>query len=692
VSRTTLSFISTIAASAVLSAAACNMGDAASPAASSAADAASRGVQFQSEPPSVYVAKIKNILVGDAPTDAEVSAVTADPTQLKGLIQGWMTSAQYSAEYQKKMLRFFQLAFQQTQVVITDFADQAFPVQADVNNSTQSLLVQNAQESFARTMVAMTQSGQPMTNAATTTSFMMTPALMELYAFFDWWQVDDAGSVTDKFKKAYPSITVTVEKSQGPIAIADSLDPTSENYFHFYDPDLGNPTLTAEGCAQDPITYPPSGYTLHYLLYGALVGRTLPSGAKCQQYGGSAAAPQITGTDFTDWKMVTIRPPNAGETPTAFWDLPTLRTTSTLVMSIPRVGFFSTPAFFANWQTNTSNEMRVTVNQALIVATGASVDGNDTTIPPSTPGLDAEHAAPGSACYGCHQLLDPTRSILSATYSWNYHSQTDTTLTPVKGLFAFEGVIDTQMNSVADFGNALATHPLFAPAWVQKLCYYANSVACETTDPEFTRIVGVFTKSGYDWNTLVAELLSSPLTTYATPTQTAEDTGDVTAVSRRDHLCAALNVRLGFSDVCGLNVFTPQAAQTTIPEIVSGLPSDGYGRGSVAPVLPNQPTLFYRAGTENICEAVAALTIDTPTAKQEAGVKQWSSAQPTAAIDDFVNIVMALPPSDPRAPQAVALLTAHFTAATQSGATATAALQSTFVAACLAPSAVSIGL
>ncbi len=434
------------------------------------------------------------------------------------------------------------------------------------------------------------------------------------------------------------------EVRSGAIAISDTLNPASENYFHFYDPDLGNATLTAEGCAQDPISYPANGYALHYLLYGALVGRTLPSGAKCLQYGGTAAAPQITGTDFTDWKMVTIRPPNAGETPTAFWDLPTLRTTSTLVMSIPRVGFFSTPAFFANWQTNTSNEMRVTVNQALIVATGASVDGNDTTIPPSTPGLDAAHAAPGTACYGCHQLLDPTRSILSATYSWNYHSQTDTTLSPVKGLFAFEGVINTQMNSVADFGNTLATHPFFAPAWVQKLCYYANSVACETTDPEFTRIVGVFTSSGYDWNTLVAELLSSPLTTYATPTQTAEDTGDVTAVSRRDHLCAALNVRLGFGDVCGLNVFTAQAAQTTIPEIVSGLPSDGYGRGSVAPVLPNQPTLFYRAGTENICEAVAALTIDTPSAKQQAGVKQWSSAQPAAAISDFVNIVMALPP------------------------------------------------
>ena len=79
------------------------------------------------------------------------------------------------------------------------------------------------------------------------------------------------------------------------------------------------------------------------------------------------------------------------------------------MLTIPRVGFFTTPAFFANWQTNTSNQMRVTTNQALIVATGAAVDGTDTTVPPSTPGLDAAHAAPGTACFGCHQLLDPTR-------------------------------------------------------------------------------------------------------------------------------------------------------------------------------------------------------------------------------------------------------------------------------------------
>jgi hypothetical protein len=646
-------------------------------------------VAFQANTPSVYVAKVKDVLVGLPPTDAEVQAVTADGSQLATLIDQWMALPQYT----QKMQVFFELAFQQTQVSITDFSAQAYPRQADVNGSTEPLLVQNATESFARTMLALLASGRPLTDATTTTSFMMTPALMELYAFFDAWQVDDNGDVTDELKVANPKLTITAEAAAGPIALADTLNPASPNYMHWYDPDVANAETTqGAGCNQDPIVYPVSSITLHFLLYGSLDGRTVPnSTTRCQQYGGTASAPQLTGSDFTAWKMVNIRPPAQGEATTAFYDLQTIRSSNELVLNMPRVGFFTTPAFFANWATNTSNEMRVTTNQSLIVATGASVDGTDTTVPTATPGLDAQHAAPDSPCYTCHQLLDPTRSILAATYSWNYHTQVDPTYSGQKGLFAFEGVVKP-VASVTDFGSALAHHPLFATAWAQKLCYYVDSAACETSDPEFQRIVSVFQSSGYSWNTLVRELLASPLTTYAAATKTALDDGQVVAVSRRDHLCAALNARLGFTDICGLDALTKAQAQTAIPEIVAGLPSDGYGRGSVAPVLPNQPTLFYRAGTENICEAVAALVIDAPAATRVAGAAQWSSAQPSVAIRDFAQTVMALPPSDARSVPAQALLQAHFEASLATGASPSDALKSTFIAACLAPSSISVGL
>jgi hypothetical protein len=58
-----------------------------------------------------YVAKVKNLLLGLPPTDAEVSAITADPTQLQVLIDGWLQQPQYL----QKMQRFFELAFQARQ-------------------------------------------------------------------------------------------------------------------------------------------------------------------------------------------------------------------------------------------------------------------------------------------------------------------------------------------------------------------------------------------------------------------------------------------------------------------------------------------------------------------------------------------------------------------------------------------------
>jgi hypothetical protein len=684
-------FVSTLAASALASAVACHdSGSAASGVVHPDAQAEA-GLPFQADPVVVYVAKVKNLLVGLPPTDAEIGTLQADPTQLGALIDGWMLLPQY----QQKMLRFFQLAFQQTQVTYTSFVDQTYPKQVAISATTIPLLMQNVQESFARTMLQLISTGQPLTQATTTTQFMMTTAMKELYAFLDQYEVDNDSTVTDAFKVAQPKQTITVEAAQGPIAIAESIDPTSPNYMHWYDPDVTTANSTVAGCQTDPVVFPSSSATLHYLLYGSLDGRKNPGGSSvnCPPVGGSAQAPQLQTSDFSDWTMVAIRPPATDEATTTFYDLPTLRQANELVLDVPRVGFFSTPAFAANWQTNTSNTMRVTMNQTFIVALGSMVDGTDTTTPPGTPGLDAVHSSQ-AACYACHKILDPSRSILSATYSWNYHTQTDPTWSQQPGVFAFRGVIQP-VSSVVDLGNVLSTHPYFAPGWVQKLCYYANSSPCDASDPAFTKIVSDFTSSNYAWNSLVKELLASPLVTNATSTATAEQNGEVVAVSRRDHLCAALNARLGFSDVCGLTALYAKgtASKATIPEIVSGLPSDGYGRGAVAPVLPNQPTLFFRSATENICEAVAAQIIDVPAAQQVAGVTQWSSSQSSAAIADFVSLIMGLTTPDPRTVPATALLQQHYQSALQqSGITATEALRSTFVAACLAPTFVSIGI
>src|SRR5437879_5809408 len=99
-------------------------------------------VPFVADPPAVYVAKVKNILLGLPPTDAEVAAVIADPSALAGLIDSWMARPEYS----QKMMVFFELAFQQTQIDQASFVDVA-PPNGLGNGRSIPLLVQNARES-----------------------------------------------------------------------------------------------------------------------------------------------------------------------------------------------------------------------------------------------------------------------------------------------------------------------------------------------------------------------------------------------------------------------------------------------------------------------------------------------------------------------------------------------------------------
>jgi hypothetical protein len=623
------------------------------------------------------------MLLGLPPTDAEVAAVEADSAALAPLVEGWMQRPEYS----KKMLRFLELSLQQTQINANDFADQVHG-QLGLNDSTTPLLLQNAEESFARTVLELDAEGRPFTEAMSTTRLMMTTALKELYAFLDSVEIDDDANTFDHYRASHLDVQIVAEAAQGPIPLSETLDPNSPNYMHWYDPDVSTALAEIPGCQQDPMNLPNQAITLHWLLLGSLDGRKLRDGSLCPVFAGTKGASQLGASDFADWSMVTLRKPNAGEASTSFFDLPALRSARELVLVMPRVGFFSTPAFFANWPTNVSNQMRVTAQQALIVATGSGIDGTDATAPDSTPGLDASHAASG-ACRSCHQLLDPTRSILAATWSWNYHNQQDASFSSEPGLFAFRGVVQP-VATLADFGAVLTRHPLVASGWTQKLCYYVNSAPCSEQDPEFQRVAALFRDSHYSFSALVKAFVTSPLTTYAHETLSARQSGEVVTIARRDHLCAALNARLGLEDACGLDAKNRLAATGGVPEIGSGLPADGYGRGVAAPILPGKPSLFFRAGVENLCEAVSALVVDPAPGT---GFMRWTSDDSPTAISDFVSLMMALPPRDPRAAPARALLDSHFQAAlVRPGISPTDALRSTFVVACLSPSMVSVGL
>jgi len=208
------------------------------------------------------------------------------------------------------------------------------------------------------------------------------------------------------------------------------------------------------------------------------------------------------------------------------------------------------------------------------------------------------------------------------------------------------------------------------------------------SDPELIRIANVFQTSGYNWKTLVRELFSSPLLTYATETQTTLAAGDTLSIARRDQYCTVLSNRLGLPDVCGQLAVAPTAAQSGVAQVASLMAADTYYRAAELPSLPTAPDLFFRASTEAMCALVALQVVDvTP------GTSRYVSANPTVAITDMVANVMGIPPGDPRSAMATQILTDHFTTAkATSGVTPGDALRSTFDLACLSPSSVIVGL
>ena len=562
---------------------------------------------FQADPPTVYLAKVKNLLVGLPPTSDEVAAVTADPTQLKPLIQGWMQLPQYAT----KMQRFFELAFQQTQVTSADFADQVYPKQIDVNGTTTPLLLQNLQESFARTMLALIAAGQPLTAATTTNQLMMTTALKELYAFLDVWEVDDNGTVTDRFKKANPKLQITVETGAGPIPIAETLDPTSANYMHWYDPDAATEDASIAGCAMDPIVYPAE--RVHAALAALRRARRpearrrheLPAVGR-QRDRGAAHGRRLHRLDAGDHPPPehrrgvehVLRSAGAAERDDVGPVDPARRV-------LQHAGVLRQLADQHQQPDAGDDEPDVDRGAGGVGRRDRSDHAADQ--PAARARRRARRRAP-AAPTATSRSIRRARSSPPATPGTTTTSSTR----PGRASRASSSSRGSSSRSPA-WPTSAARWPrtrCSPPAWVEKLCYYANSEPCDAADPEFQRLVSLFQASNYSWNTLVAELFASPLTTNATPTETTTAHGEVVAVSRRDHLCAALDNRLGLDDVCGLKATTKKQMTATVPQIVSGLPSDGYGRGSTIPVLPNQPSLFYRAATENICAAVAAQVID----------------------------------------------------------------------------------
>jgi hypothetical protein len=641
---------------------------------------------YEALPPRVYAAKVKDVLTGLPLQDDELRAVTADPAALRDLVEQWMKTPQFES----KLLAFFKQAFQQTQLERADLEDMLRISQLPSADQTQ--LLRSVEESFARTALAIVAEGRPFTEVVTTSRFMMNLPLMAAMAYLDAAPQDDLGRtpaanswVLNKFGAKTFAFTLTTNTDPvtgvaTPIPFEQTIDPASPNFMKwtFRQPD----PLKYMPC-KDPIVVNGTGAVSNAFraMFGGRQG--------CQ--GALAEPSQFTAEDWSTWRPITIRPPKAGEERTLFWALGAMRTQDQLVLSTPRIGYMTTIAFFANWPTNPSNSYRVTANQALIVGLGRSFDDRGTAVPVAESSVDAAHVQPGTACYACHITLDPMRDFFKQSYSLTYFEQLDLKNAknpiPAQGTFSVDGSPPVTGAGIAAFAQAVAGHALFAPAWTQKLCQLANSTPCRADDPELQRVAAAFASSHFDFHTLVRELFTSPLVTFAASTRTAEQDGVVMSIARRDAWCDRLSNRLGLADVCN------QRGESALPKIAArarslslGVPGSAYARADVSAMMPHDPNLFFASGTEKLCGEIAGQIIDV------GATSKWLSTAKDAAVQDFVAQVVGLPPSDARAAPLADILSRHYAAAIAAKEKPTDALRSTFVVACASPLGISSGL
>ncbi len=645
--------------------------------------------------PQSYGAKVKSLLTGYGLTDTELSALRDDPNALGGLIDTWLQTRESEAALE----RFFMSAFQQTggnnesffgffnrNNTATGFYQSPRSPNAD------EMLNQNFAESFARTVTVMNREGRPFSDVLTTDTFMMTTAMMSFLAFTDDEVVNDDGTRTVRTTAGhFNEITLVRDQQDAPPA-SQALDPNHPNFATFWHPRLAS-QLDPVSCnvqasqtidttqnvnGEWRINTSPAYFVFSAVALGRMQSVRRHNVAGCNT-NASNIAPLLNRDDFSDWRMVRVRPPDDGGTADWFYDAPGLRGADELRLHTPRVGFFTAPGFLGTWPTNEDNSARVTINQTLIVALGASFEGE--AVSDFTPQIDEEHAT--GECYGCHQTLDPMRDYFRASFTNFYGQQLDEERTDLQADFVFGGAQE-EGSGVHDLADTLQAHELFPYAWAHKLCYWANGDACAEGE-ELDRIAATFVESNFQFKVLVRELFSSPLVT-GSACVSGVDAGTTATIARRSTFCNSLSHRLGFEDLCALRTHFRDAddLQDDMRDAVASVPDDAFSRAEVRPVVITETGLFARANREAACSIIAQDGFDSV----------FGDLSEEEALDVMVNDLMGLPESDERHDEIRQVLLDHIeeVLASEGGeGDRTVALQSAMAVACMSPGTAGVG-
>jgi hypothetical protein len=210
---------------------------------------------------------------------------------------------------------------------------------------------------------------------------------------------------------------------------------------------------------------------------------------------------------------------------------------------------------------------------------------------------------------------------------------------------------------------------------VQRLCYWANSQACDEADPRFIALADAFAAGGYDLRALIVDLFSSPLVTGLGENPPATATS--ISITRANHLCPLIENRLGDDTLCD-----------GIGGVLGLIPKDEFSRGEAAPALTATPNTFFFAAGEQLCLRIANRLVGGADAGR---VLRTDDVPGSLAI--LVEKLMGLPPGHPRHDAALAALRAHFDEAKAAPeGNASVALRSAAVVACMSPDVMGVGL
>ncbi|MEM9069979.1 MAG: hypothetical protein AAGE52_15810 [Myxococcota bacterium] len=367
-----------------------------------------------------------------------------------------------------------------------------------------------------------------------------------------------------------------------------------------------------------------------------------------------AAFAHLEERDYADWRPVNLAQASESEPPSFEYTnsaalaegLRAIGPEGTLRLRVPRVGFFNTFSFFDRWDTNADNQFRVTTSQTLIVALDSIFEPGDATVPASLDGLNAEHAEE-AACFACHSLLDPMREVFPRYYTYGYRPARE--VRTANTTFAFQGHVVPTITSMDDLAIAIADHPRFAAAWVQKLCMWANSQRCDETSPEFERVTELF-RIGYDPGSpdddfrlriLFRELFSSTLVTGASDAPAHERVEFTISATRYGHFCQAMNARL--RQACGDTgpCLAPEYSCFGGLPVARSLGEDDYQRGVRDFTTPSSMDPMHALSAREACRRVARDAVGRGRLFSRDGDTE-------ATIERIVETVMGLPSSHSR--------------------------------------------